>query len=86
MKSREFATAEDARDHLVQMRAESGKSQTWLSQKMGTLQGYVSTFESGHRSKEPFLSSLRKYAAALGAEVTVVVTEPEERDTSGAAS
>lgn len=61
---------EDARllDALVEIRKSSGRSQSEVAQLMGVTQSAVARIESGER--DPHLSTLRRYAHAVGAEVT----------------
>jgi len=55
-------------DALVGLRKASGKSQSEIARSMGVSQSAVARIESGER--DPHLSTLRRYAHAVGAEVT----------------
>ena len=55
-------------DALVMLRKRSGKSQSDVAAAMGVSQSAVARIESGDR--DPHLSTLRRYAHAVGAQVT----------------
>lgn len=57
---------------LVRAREEAGLSQTEVAERMGIDPSAVSRFESGRR--DPHLSTLRRYALAVGAGVRHEVT------------
>ncbi|GAB3435796.1 helix-turn-helix domain-containing protein [Actinophytocola sediminis] len=58
---------------LVELRKRHGLSQTDLGRLMGRTQSVVSDIES--MSSDPRLSTLRRYAMAVGAQVTHQVTD-----------
>lgn len=57
----------DLLDELVAQRHRQGLSQEQVARKMGISQGAVARIESGDR--DPHLSTLRRFALALGVEV-----------------
>jgi transcriptional regulator with XRE-family HTH domain len=59
---------------LVARRQALGLSQTEVAARMGTSQSAVARLESGQGDVR--LSTLERYAAALGSTVTVMVAEP----------
>ncbi len=64
------AAALARREHPRQLaghRREAGLSQTEIAERMGTSQGQVARFESGAETR---LSSVARYAAALGVTVS----------------
>lgn len=64
------AAALERREHPRQLaghRREAGLSQTEIAERMGTSQGQVARFESGAETR---LSSVARYAAALGVTVS----------------
>lgn len=79
-----FETVEDAREHLVDRRQMMGQegslTQKEVARVMGAYQGYVSTFERGVRSREPFLSTVQKYAKAQGLRLRLVLEPIEPSD------
>jgi transcriptional regulator with XRE-family HTH domain len=54
-------------DALIQVRERSGKTQSQIAELMGVSPSAVSRIESGER--DPHLSTLRRYALAVGAVV-----------------
>lgn len=60
-------------DRLVAERQKQGLSQADLGKKMGVTQSAVAKMESGAR--DPHLSTLRRYAAALDMRITFAVEE-----------
>ncbi|MGY1691711.1 helix-turn-helix domain-containing protein [Geodermatophilus sp. SYSU D01105] len=63
-------------EELVRLRQESDLSQTELAARMGTSQSAVARLESGELDAR--LSTLERYAAALGATVDWQVRPSEE--------
>jgi predicted transcriptional regulator len=63
-------------DALVQARRESDLSQTEIAARMGTSQSAVARLESGELDAR--LSTLERYAAAVGRTVNWHVRPPEE--------
>ncbi|WP_222264607.1 helix-turn-helix domain-containing protein [Modestobacter marinus] len=61
---------------LVGARVQSGLSQTEVAARMGTSQSAVARLESGELDAR--LSTVERYAAALGRAVSWQVTAPEE--------
>ena len=67
---------------LVAQRKTSGLTQKDISTAMETTQSAVSDFERG--STDPHLSTLQRYARAVGARVVVRATLPSSSTTEGA--
>jgi transcriptional regulator with XRE-family HTH domain len=63
---------------LADARQEQGLSQTIVAARMGTSQSVVARLESG--TLDMRLSTLDRYAAALGLELVVDVGEPERKE------
>ena len=67
----------DAEHHLMDslkaLRKKSGISQEVVAQRMGVTQPAVAAFE--HYDANPRMSSIRRYALAVGAQFTIEVTE-----------
>jgi predicted transcriptional regulator len=63
-------------DELVRARRAGDLSQTEIAARMGTSQSAVARLESGQLDAR--LSTLQKYAAALGRTVTWQIGPPEE--------
>jgi predicted transcriptional regulator len=63
-------------DELVRARQQSELSQTELAARMGTSQSAVARLESGHLDAR--LSTLERYAAALGRTVDWTIRPSEE--------
>jgi len=53
-------------DEFLNARAATGMSQAEIAERMGTTQSAVARLESGRGKHSPSLSTLRKYARALG--------------------
>jgi len=64
---------EELMDRLVALRKHSGKSQQDVADAMGVSQSAVARIESGER--DPHLSTVRRYAHAVGAVVTHTVEQ-----------
>ena len=65
-------------DQLLKARTRAGLSQDAVAERMGTTKSAVSRLESARRHA-PSLSTLRRYAKAVGYEVQVkLVREPSE--------
>jgi len=56
-------------DEFLKARADAGITQADLAERMGTTQSAVARLESGRGKQSPSLSTLRKYARALGCRV-----------------
>ena len=67
----------DAEDHLMtslrNIRKKRGISQEAVAKRMGVTQPAVAAFE--HYDANPRMSSIRRYALAVGAQFTIEVTE-----------
>jgi transcriptional regulator with XRE-family HTH domain len=63
---------------LADVRQEQGLSQTTVAARMGTSQSVVARLESG--TFDMRLSTLDRYAAALGLELVVDVDEPGRKE------
>jgi transcriptional regulator with XRE-family HTH domain len=72
------ATREDAWDrsrllhHLASLRAAQGITQAQAAQRMQTTQSHISDLENG--GTDPALSTLQRYARALGAHLDITLT------------
>jgi transcriptional regulator with XRE-family HTH domain len=66
----------DVVDRLSGIRRERGLSQTEVAARMGTSQSAVARLEAGESDAR--MSTLSRYAAALGTELAFVVRENEE--------
>jgi transcriptional regulator with XRE-family HTH domain len=53
-------------DEFLKARMKSGITQAEIAERMGTTQSAIARLESGKGSHSPSLSTLRKYAKALG--------------------
>lgn len=62
---------------LAQQRVEMGLSQTEVAARMGTSQSAVARLEGGEA--DPRLSTLERYAAALGGQLDVRLAREEDR-------
>jgi transcriptional regulator with XRE-family HTH domain len=67
----------EAENHLMSslkaLRKKRGISQAVVAQRMGVTQPAVAAFE--HYDSNPRMSSIRRYALAIGAELSMTVTE-----------
>lgn len=71
--------AERLVDTLIEMRVDQGITQVDVSERMETTQSSVSKFETA--GGDPRLSTLQRYARAVGARLRfVVTTSPREGD------
>ncbi|MGZ4726906.1 MAG: helix-turn-helix domain-containing protein [Acidimicrobiales bacterium] len=61
-------------DHLVELRHQQGLSQTTVAARMRTSQSAVARLEAG--DSDARLSTLARYASALGTELGFVVHSP----------
>jgi DNA-binding XRE family transcriptional regulator len=68
----------------VARRRDSGANQTVIAERMGTTQSAVSNLESG--AIDPRLSTLQRYARAIGGRLVVTLGPETERDDQGAAT
>lgn len=66
----------DLIDKLVEARRRRGLTQVEVGRRMGISQGAVARIESADR--DPHLSTLRRYALAIGVRVTHDVVDPED--------
>jgi transcriptional regulator with XRE-family HTH domain len=69
-------------ESLVTMRKQRGLTQAEVAERMGRSQPAVSDFE--RLGGDPHLSTIRRYALAVGAEVVHTVTAPGEASTTSA--
>ncbi|WP_175934772.1 helix-turn-helix domain-containing protein [Corynebacterium sp. Marseille-P4321] len=60
--------------YLRKIRSDSGITQSRVAQIMGTTQSAISDFENG--DTDPQLSTVQRYARAIGVEIKVVVDSP----------
>jgi transcriptional regulator with XRE-family HTH domain len=65
-------------DEFLKARAAAGMSQAEVAERMGTTQSAVARMESGHGRHSPSLSTLRKYARALGYRVDLRLVKEKE--------
>jgi transcriptional regulator with XRE-family HTH domain len=65
-------------DEFLKARSSAGMSQAEVAEKMGTTQSAVARLESGRGKHSPSLSTLRKYAHALGYRIDLKLTKEEE--------
>lgn len=70
---REQLEAELLAYQLAELRKEMGIDQTELGKRVGMTQAGVSKFE---RSADPKISTLRKFARALGADIHIEIVKP----------
>ena len=63
----------ELRLQLINLRKRSGLNQTQVAAAMHTTQSSVSVFENG--DGEPYLSTMQRYARAIGAEVEIRLAE-----------
>lgn len=56
-------------DQFLQARTAAGLTQADLAEKIGTTQSAIARLESGKGQHSPSLSTLRKYARALGCRI-----------------
>lgn len=74
-------------DEFLKARAAAGMSQAEIADRMGTTQSAVARLESGRGKHSPSLTTLRKYARALGYRVDLrLVKEKENPETRGRTS
>ena len=65
-------------DEFFKARAASGMTQAEIAERMGTTQSAVARLESGRGKHSPSLSTLRKYARALGYRVDLRLVKEQE--------
>ncbi len=76
-------------DEFLKARVATGMSQAEIAERMGTTQSAVARLESGRGKHSPSLSTLRKYAHALGFRIDLrLVKETDTKivEQSGAAN
>ncbi len=74
-------------DEFLKARAAAGMSQAEIAERMGTTQSAVARLESGRGKHSPSLTTLRKYANALGCRIDVrIVRKTEDPKPKGRAS
>ena len=76
-------------DEFLKARVATGMSQAEIAERMGTTQSAVARLESGRGKHSPSLSTLRKYARALGFRIDLrLVKETDTKivEQSGAAN
>ena len=69
-------------DEFLKARAAAGMSQAEVAERMGTTQSAVARMESGRGRHSPSLSTLRKYARALGYRVDLRLVKEKENTTA----
>jgi transcriptional regulator with XRE-family HTH domain len=74
----------DLLDRCVRLRKESGKTQADVASVMGTTQSAVSDLEAG--ATDPQLSTLQRYARAVGARLDLSITAAQESGTGSGKS
>jgi len=67
----ELVPAYEIRKKLIKLRTTKGLTQAQVAQRMGTKKSNISRLECGEKVSLPTLSTLSKYAAALGCKVNV---------------
>lgn len=65
-------------DEFFKARAAAGVSQAEIAERMGTTQSAVARLESGRSKHSPSLTTLRKYAHALGYRVDLRLIKEKE--------
>jgi transcriptional regulator with XRE-family HTH domain len=65
-------------DVFLKARSSAGLSQAEVAEKMGTTQSAVARLESGRGKHSPSLSTLQKYAHALGYRIDLKLIREEE--------
>jgi transcriptional regulator with XRE-family HTH domain len=66
-------------DEFLKARSSAGMSQAEVADKMGTTQSAVARLESGRGKHSPSLSTLRKYAHALGYRIDLKLIKEEDK-------
>lgn len=66
-------------DEFLKARSSAGMSQAEVAEKMGTTQSAVARLESGRGKHSPSLSTLRKYAHALGYRIDLKLIKEEDK-------
>lgn len=66
-------------DEFLEARSSAGMSQAEVAEKMGTTQSAVARLESGRGKHSPSLSTLRKYAHALGYRIDLKLIKEEDK-------
>jgi len=64
-------------DEFLKARSSAGMSQAEVAEKMGTTQSAVARLESGRGKHSPSLSTLQKYAHALGYRIDLKLIREE---------
>lgn len=66
-------------DQFLQARTAAGLTQADLADRIGTTQSAIARLESGKGQHSPSLSTLRKYAKALGCRIELrLIKEPHD--------
>lgn len=73
----ESALARQIRDDLILARHAAGLSQGEVAERMGVTGSVISKFERGGYYPDPKLSTLERYAEAVGVSLTVSVQATE---------
>jgi transcriptional regulator with XRE-family HTH domain len=74
-------------DEFLKARAAAGFTQAEVAERIGTTQSAIARLESGSGKHSPSLSTLRKYAHALGCRLELrLVKESEARSHGGRTS
>ena len=64
-------------DEFLKIRTAAGLTQAKVAERMGTTQSAIARLESGHGRNSPSLSTLRKYARALGLKLEFRISSEE---------
>jgi transcriptional regulator with XRE-family HTH domain len=65
-------------DEFLKARSSVGMSQAEVAEKMGTTQSAVARLESGRGKHSPSLTTLRKYARAIGYRIDLKLVKEKE--------
>jgi transcriptional regulator with XRE-family HTH domain len=65
-------------DGFLEARSSAGMSQAEVAEKMGTTQSAIARLESGKGKHSPSLTTLRKYAHALGYRIDLRLVKEKE--------
>ena len=89
MKNKEFKEGYDALEpkyalirELLSARKHSGMTQEAVANKIGTTKSVISRLEAGGKHS-PSITTLRKYAEAVGCELEIKLTPKKQTKTAG---
>ena len=89
MKNKEFKEGYDALEpkyalirELLSARKHSGMTQEAVANKIGTTKSVISRLEAGGKHS-PSITTLRKYAEAIGCELEIKLTPKKQTNTAG---